>query len=80
MVHEDRYFSQGFPTKLVRDRGVESYDPPPGRLLPSSLIPVPSAGRDARNGIDLRRADEAARRRKRMTPTLLCVFEQIPLA
>jgi hypothetical protein len=79
-VHEDRYFSQGFPTKLVRDRGVESYDPPPGRLLPSSLIPVPSAGRDARNGIDLRRADEAARRRKRMTPTLLCVFEQIPLA
>ena len=33
-VHEDRYFSQGFPTKLVRDNGVESYDPPPGRLLP----------------------------------------------
>jgi len=34
----------------------------------------------ARNGIDLRRADEAARRRRRMMPTLLCVFEQIPLA
>jgi hypothetical protein len=31
-VHEDRYFSAaGEPTKLVRDRGLESYDePPPG--------------------------------------------------
>ncbi len=28
-VHEQRYFSQGQPTKLVRDRGIESYDPPP---------------------------------------------------
>ena len=29
-VHEQRYFSQGKPTKLVRDQGRESYDPPPG--------------------------------------------------
>jgi hypothetical protein len=28
-LHEQRYFSQGEPTKLVRDGGVESYDPPP---------------------------------------------------
>ena len=29
-VHEARYFSaDGQPTKLVRDRGVESYDEPP---------------------------------------------------
>jgi hypothetical protein len=28
-VHEARYFSAGQPTKLVRDRGTESYDEPP---------------------------------------------------
>ena len=28
-LHEQRYFSQGQPTKLVRDRGREAYDPPP---------------------------------------------------
>jgi len=28
-LHEQRYFSQGQPTKLVRDGGGESYDPPP---------------------------------------------------
>jgi hypothetical protein len=29
LVHEDRYFSAGQPTKLVRDGGNEDYDPPP---------------------------------------------------
>jgi hypothetical protein len=28
-VHEERYFSAGQPTKLVRDRDAESYDEPP---------------------------------------------------
>ncbi len=28
-VHERRYFSQGQPTKLVRDGNIEMYDPPP---------------------------------------------------
>jgi hypothetical protein len=29
-VHEERYFSVGGePTKLVRDAGSETYDPPP---------------------------------------------------
>ena len=28
-LHEQRYFSQGQPTKLVRDQGREAYDPPP---------------------------------------------------
>ena len=33
-LHEQRYFSAGRPTKLVRDDGVESYDePPPGGRL-----------------------------------------------
>ena len=29
-LHEQRYFSGGRPTKLVRDNGLESYDEPPG--------------------------------------------------
>ena len=28
-THEARWFSRGIPTALVRDRGVESQDPPP---------------------------------------------------
>ena len=27
--HEDRWLSDGTPTKLVRDDGIESYDEPP---------------------------------------------------
>ena len=40
-VHEDRWMSQGRPTKLVRDGGTESYDPPPDQPLPDALVPVP---------------------------------------
>jgi hypothetical protein len=29
-LHEDRYFTRGEPTRLVRDHGIESYDEPPG--------------------------------------------------
>lgn len=32
--------SQGQPTKLVRDGGTESYDPPPDLPLPAELVPV----------------------------------------
>jgi len=32
--------SQGRPTKLVRDGGTESYDPPPDLPLPDVLVPV----------------------------------------
>jgi hypothetical protein len=39
-IHEDRWMSQGRPTKLVRDGGVESYDPPPDLPLPDALVPV----------------------------------------
>ncbi len=32
-IHEERYISgDGLPTKLVRDAGVEAYDPPPEAL------------------------------------------------
>jgi hypothetical protein len=55
-LHEDRYFSNGQPTKLVRDKATESYDPPPSRPPDVNLVEVvPSPPAD---GSDLRRADE----------------------
>jgi hypothetical protein len=57
-VHEARWLSDGWPTKLVRDGEVESYDePPPGppTVVPERLEPDPSAA----NGDDLLRADDA---------------------
>ena len=39
-VHEHRWMSQGRPTKLVRDGGTESYDPPPDLPLPGTLVPA----------------------------------------
>ncbi len=55
-VHEDRWFSGGIPTKLVRDDGQESYDEPPDTPLPETdLVPAESAGQGDRS--DLLRAD-----------------------
>ncbi len=55
-VHEDRYFSDGQPTKLVRDGRTESYDPPPPGPPKAALVEVtPKAPAD---NSDLRRADE----------------------
>ncbi len=50
--HDDRYFSAGTPTKLVRDGTVESYDPPPaGQPVPGALSPVvPVEPETARRG------------------------------
>jgi len=36
--------SQGRPTKLVRDGGTESYDPPPDLPLLATLVPVDADG------------------------------------
>jgi len=51
--------SQGQPTKLVRDGGTESYDPPPDRPLPAPLVPCTQEGNASAGHSDLRRADEA---------------------
>jgi hypothetical protein len=55
-VHEDRYFSDGQPTKLVRDGGAECYDPPPPRPPDMELVEVTQG--PSIDGSDLRRADE----------------------
>jgi hypothetical protein len=57
-VHQDRYFSAGTATKLVRDGGHEAYDPPPDRPLPGGdLVPAEQVGEETGHGSDLRRAD-----------------------
>lgn len=58
LVHEDRYFSDGRPTKLVRDCGTESYDPPPPGPPKVELAEV--ANSQQADDSDLRRADDAS--------------------
>jgi hypothetical protein len=59
--HDYRYLSEGVPTKLVRDSGHESFDPPPDYPMPFALVPV-AVDVDRRSyGSDLRRADDAER-------------------
>ncbi|MGN6723539.1 MAG: hypothetical protein ACTHJM_13090 [Marmoricola sp.] len=55
-VHEDRWISQGKPTKLVRDQGVESYDEPPSEEIDVELVPADEP--EPTDGEDLKRADE----------------------
>jgi len=55
-IHVDRWFSDGRPTRLVRDEGVESYDDPPSSEPVEPLVPVPSHPGD---NTDTRRADAA---------------------
>jgi hypothetical protein len=56
LVHEDRWFSAGQPTKLVRDDGVETYDPPPDGPPKAELVEAPHS--EPSDGSDLRRADD----------------------
>lgn len=58
-IHADRWMSQGQPTKLVRDAGVESYDLPPDLPLPDVLVPVTADANASSGGSDLRRSDDA---------------------
>jgi hypothetical protein len=57
LVHEDRYFSDGQPTKLVRDGDAEAYDPPPAGPPKLELVGVPEKQGSFDND-ELRRADD----------------------
>jgi hypothetical protein len=57
-VHEDRYFSVGQPTKLVRDGGIEDYDPPPVGPPKVGLVEVRNT--QPTDGSDLSRADDGS--------------------
>ena len=55
-LHEERWYSAGTPTPLVRDHGVESHDDPP-RELPIEEPVEEAPYVEAVNGDDLKRAD-----------------------
>ena len=55
--HESRWISDGTPTALVRDAGVESQDPPPDEPITVGMERGPEATRP--DGTDLKRADDA---------------------
>jgi hypothetical protein len=57
-LHEQRWFSAGKPSRLVRDDLVEANDPPPSQPFDGPLTPAPTESASA-SGTDLRRADEA---------------------
>jgi hypothetical protein len=66
-IHEDRWMSQGRPTKLVRDGDTEAYDPPPDLPLPDVLVPATaedggSAGNSGERGQEPPYSDQRARR------------------
>ena len=58
-LHDDRWFSDGRPTNLVRDQFIESHDEPPQPEPPLPLEPVAETA--ASNGQDLLRADDGER-------------------
>jgi hypothetical protein len=58
-LHDARWISDGVPTDLVRDDGVESRDEAPGVLFPEMLVEADDMSRRAGDG-DVRRADDGA--------------------
>ena len=56
-VHEQRWFSQGTATALVRDGRTEAQDPPPDRPVPGPLRRATPAPRTGPADADLKRAD-----------------------
>jgi hypothetical protein len=58
-LHDDCWFSDGRPSNLVRDEGIESHDEPPGEEPPKPLESI--AETEAGDGRDLLRADDAER-------------------
>jgi len=56
-IHQDRWFSAGSPTALVRDEGVEGHDDPPGYPPPGPPAEIQET--DEFPADDFRRADEA---------------------
>jgi hypothetical protein len=55
-IHGDRWYSDGQPTSLVRDGGIESRDAPPAGEPPAAPVPLNLTSSDAS---EMERADEA---------------------
>jgi len=59
-IHQDRWFSAGAATSLVRDEGTEGHDDPPDYPPPVPPAEIPEVNRFPAD--DLRRADEGEAR------------------
>jgi hypothetical protein len=58
-LHEDRWFSNGAPTKLVRDGNSEHYDAPPSNDLPVDPLVRSDSPSERPGPENLLRADDA---------------------
>ncbi|MGO9872726.1 MAG: hypothetical protein ACLPVY_02915 [Acidimicrobiia bacterium] len=58
-LHDERWYSNGTATSLVRDARVESKDPPPPHPPASSTLSRKEAATSSRGSDDVRRADDA---------------------
>jgi hypothetical protein len=57
--HESRWTSEGKPTKLVRDAGVESYDEPPDSAPAQTPCRIDEVEDESVGGDDFLRAEDA---------------------
>ena len=60
-IHDERWFSNGVPTQLVKDGGVESNDRPPDRTWTGPLEPIGMAVGPGADDFAHRDVDESAR-------------------
>ena len=81
-AHEQRWISAGSPTELVRDEGVEAYDPPPLGVVTSPLVPAPEAVLAEDQAADtLKRADDAHREprsQESVDPAIITAIARVP--
>ena len=82
LAHEQRWISDGSPTELVRDDGVEAYDPPPLGIVASPLVPAPEVVLAEDQAADtLKRADDAQREsrpQERVDPAIITAIARVP--
>jgi hypothetical protein len=81
-AHEQRWISDGSPTELVRDDGVEAYDSPPAGEVATPLVPAPPVVLPEDQAADtLKRADDAQRESKRhegVDPAIITAMARVP--
>ena len=57
-LHEQRWFSAGHPSSLVKDGRVESKDPPPSEVFGGPLVEIVNSSVDGGDGSDQRRVGD----------------------
>jgi len=75
--HEARWISDGTPTSLVRDDGVESKDPPPDDPYSGTIQPLPDASQPDDGDLIRAGGAESETVRQRQSRELSVLFDQI---